>query len=93
MIEQHINQQLNRHHYWIDYAILITGAGLAVVALVLLDPSPGITFLLTGSIGVFYACWGVWHHARSQDLSWPVALEYVAFGSFISVLLAISLQA
>jgi len=77
---------------WFDYVILIFGATLAVLTLTFLDPSARAKFFLSCLIGIFYGCWGIWHHARSRDLTWAVALEYLAFGAFISVLLIVSLE-
>lgn len=77
---------------WFDYIILLVGAGLAVVSLTVFNPSSYVKFVVSLLVGVFYACWGIWHHSRSHDLTWAIVLEYLAFGTFISVLLIVSLE-
>lgn len=80
---------MNKH--WFDYLVLVTGAAIAVISFLASEPGSGAHSWLSILVGIFYATWGIWHHKRCKDLSLTVALEYIVFGAFISLILFVGL--
>lgn len=78
--------------HWFDYLVLTFGAGVAVLCFLALEPGSAMHSWLSVLVGVFYAAWGIWHHKRSKDLSLTVALEYIVFGGFISLILFVGVS-
>lgn len=82
-----MNETNDKH--LVEYLILIAGLLVAFVVFYLFRHDPRLQ-LFTGFCGsLFYALWGIIHHAVEGRLNKSIFAEYIIVGIFIFTLLSV----
>lgn len=69
-----------------EYTFLIVSALIFLLMFWFFRFSPSHRILLTGTVSVLYAVWGIIHHAIEDRLTLAIALEYFLIASFVFML-------
>ena len=73
--------------HFLEYVVLIFGLVLILALMLHFKSDKSVLYVISGSGSLFYALWGIIHHAVEGRLTKVVALEYVFFGGLMFLLL------
>jgi hypothetical protein len=71
----------------VEYIILVTGLLVLLTLFVIFRYDDNILILLSGLGSIFYAGWGIIHHAVNERLTKVIAAEYLVVGLLVFLLL------
>lgn len=75
------------HHHLLEYLLLVTSGVLYITFISVFKGQPTKQFTVTALYVLYYALWGIIHHARDQSLHLKIVLEYIAIGALALLLL------
>ncbi len=82
----------DKERHLLHYLILVLGLILFALLLIFFKHNTLIQLLVTGLCSVFYASWGIMHHAVENRLTKAIAFEYILIGGFVFLVIFTALN-